>query len=167
MTDDVRNGERGPKGDHGQMGDTGDQGRQGEPGLVSRGERGPQGDHGQAGDAGGVGLTGPRGAPGSVSTRRLTVAFIVMAVLFSYLAWRQDQTNAAIEHTAASAAYARCLNSVGVIEQFNDQQLKLAAVDRRARDKSANAELIAVWTARIAIYEAGLFPVPDCEPLRP
>lgn len=142
-----------------------------------QGERGRMGDHGQDGIQGETGETGPTGktgAPAPSTTRRLLILYVVLVVAAVLYGLRlqalvnQVQTNSDnIGQVLQEARYEGCLAGVESVRFFNGLQENLADIDRRIADLASTPETEALIRERVALYERGVFPLPDCRELKP
>jgi hypothetical protein len=97
----------------------------------------------------------------TLSRKASLVVFAVVVFFFLVLAVRTEVNGNRIEkntHDLVVQQWQSCVGGTEILKKFNDQQRKLAAVertqklDRKLRDR------------RIAIYEGAIVPVRDCGP---
>lgn len=161
MTDTLP-GKPGGAGGAGGFGSPGKAGEGGQGGSGGQGGTGGTGEQGEQGDPGDPGLDGLRGrdAPdyrGWLRMLTIGLAFFAIAVVLG---------GVAIIRVQQQARYEGCLSGVAALEIFNGQQQKLADIDKQIKE-NASPEQAPLIQERINAYEGGIFPVPDCEPLKP
>jgi hypothetical protein len=114
----------------------GPRGRKGAQGAL--GERGPHGDHGQIGHTGETGATGARGLSGQRGRMPRAVALsfliaaLVIAAVFSLLAWEMAETRS-IARENTKTRHALCAQRVDMDEEIARERRRIGRTEKLLR----------------------------------